>query len=70
MKIGGTPVELCDVLIALSEFQETEVATGPVRQDIVGKQVSYSLSLWERVRVRAHSVEKKEERCGGVRGAR
>ena len=39
---------------------------GPVRQDIVGKQVSYSLSLWERVRVRARSVQEKEERWGSL----
>ena len=34
----------------------------PVRQDIVGEQVSYS--LWERARVRARSVEKKEKGVG------
>jgi len=35
-----------------------------VRQKIVGKQVSYSLSLWERARVRARSVAKKGKAWG------
>src|SRR5438270_11348662 len=35
-----------------------------VRQEIVGKQVSYSLSLWERARVRARSVARKEKMEG------
>jgi hypothetical protein len=35
-----------------------------VGQKIVGKQVSYSLSLWESARVGARSVEKKEKERG------
>ena len=48
----------CKIILAIVKIDHQ------ARQDIVGEQVSYSLSLWERARVRARSVEKKEKGVG------